>query len=233
MREPKNIRHDRLRAAGFSSAPDDQTDLSRELPRPPKILLRRGSSRISHSPPVDRERLKDEHFQLHRDNCEPRKKTELKNERHGGIREYAAHFKSVASTPVDHLKPYNPIWSIKADCAFPSATQNEKTCAARKRLSITASHWLPKARTCRARSRRRSFSSMRKSFMGLATAANAGGVATSGLEMSQNSRRRARTREEVDDRLHKIMIAIHKNCYESAEAYGTPGNLVNGANIAG
>lgn len=72
-----------------------------------------------------------------------------------------------------------------------------------------------------------------KILYGPATAANAGGVATSGLEMSQNSRRQARTREEVDDRLHKIMIAIHKNCYESAEAYGTPGNLVNGANIAG
>ncbi len=68
---------------------------------------------------------------------------------------------------------------------------------------------------------------------GPAKAANAGGVATSGLEMAQNSMRQAWTREEVDDRLHKIMIAIHKNCYETARAYGTPGNLVNGANIAG
>src|SRR5271169_1318532 len=66
-----------------------------------------------------------------------------------------------------------------------------------------------------------------------ALAANAGGVATSGLEMSQNSVRLTWTREEVDDRLHKIMIAIHKNCYETAEMYGTPGNLVNGANIGG
>ena len=51
--------------------------------------------------------------------------------------------------------------------------------------------------------------------------------------MSQNSARISWTREEVDDKLHKIMIAIHRNCYETAEKYGTPGNLVNGANIAG
>ena len=68
---------------------------------------------------------------------------------------------------------------------------------------------------------------------GPAKAANAGGVATSGLEMSQNSMRINWTREEVDDRLHKIMIAIHKNCFETAEKYGTPGNYLNGANIGG
>jgi glutamate dehydrogenase (NADP+) len=68
---------------------------------------------------------------------------------------------------------------------------------------------------------------------GPAKAANAGGVATSGLEMAQNSMRISWTREEVDDRLHKIMIAIHKNCYETAETYGAKGNLVHGANIAG
>jgi glutamate dehydrogenase (NADP+) len=72
-----------------------------------------------------------------------------------------------------------------------------------------------------------------KVLYGPAKAANAGGVATSGLEMSQNSARISWTREEVDDKLHKIMIAIHGNCYETAEKYGTPGNLVNGANIAG
>jgi glutamate dehydrogenase (NADP+) len=72
-----------------------------------------------------------------------------------------------------------------------------------------------------------------KILYGPAKAANAGGVATSGLEMCQNSMRQAWTREEVDDRLHKIMIAIHKSCYETADAYGTPGHLVNGANIAG
>jgi len=68
---------------------------------------------------------------------------------------------------------------------------------------------------------------------GPAKAANAGGVATSGLEMAQNSTRLSWTREEVDNRLHKIMAAIHKTCFETAETYGTPGNLVNGANIGG
>jgi glutamate dehydrogenase (NADP+) len=58
-------------------------------------------------------------------------------------------------------------------------------------------------------------------------------VATSGLEMSQNSMRLSWTRAEVDDRLHKIMISIHKSAFETADKYGTPGNYVNGANIAG
>jgi glutamate dehydrogenase (NADP+) len=64
-------------------------------------------------------------------------------------------------------------------------------------------------------------------------AANAGGVATSGLEQSQNSLRLSWTREEVDSRLHGIMKSIHRQCVEAAEAYGTPGNYVNGANIGG
>ena len=73
----------------------------------------------------------------------------------------------------------------------------------------------------------------RKILYGPAKAANAGGVATSGLEMSQNSLRMNWTREEVDSKLHDIMVKIHKNCFETAALYGTPGNLVNGANIAG
>ncbi len=64
-------------------------------------------------------------------------------------------------------------------------------------------------------------------------AANAGGVATSGLEMSQNSIRLGWTREEVDARLHQIMINIHNSCVAAANRFGTPGNYVNGANIAG
>jgi len=68
---------------------------------------------------------------------------------------------------------------------------------------------------------------------GPAKAANAGGVATSGLEMSQNSMRLNWSRDEVDERLHKIMKAIHKACFETASEFGTPGNYVNGANIAG
>jgi glutamate dehydrogenase (NADP+) len=72
-----------------------------------------------------------------------------------------------------------------------------------------------------------------KILYGPAKAANAGGVATSGLEMSQNAMRLCWTREEVDERLRNIMIAIHKQCYEAAQEYGCAGNLVAGANIAG
>jgi glutamate dehydrogenase (NADP+) len=72
-----------------------------------------------------------------------------------------------------------------------------------------------------------------KILYGPSKAANAGGVSTSGLEMSQNSLRLSWNREEVDSKLHEIMVKIHKNCFETAERYGTPGNLVNGANIAG
>ena len=72
-----------------------------------------------------------------------------------------------------------------------------------------------------------------KVLYGPGKAANAGGVAVSGLEMSQNSMRLSWSREEVDQKLHNIMISIHKACHETAEAYGTPGNYVNGANIAG
>ena len=68
---------------------------------------------------------------------------------------------------------------------------------------------------------------------GPAKAANAGGVAVSGLEMSQNSMRMPWTREEVDNRLHIIMKSIHKTCVEMANRFGTPGNYVNGANIGG
>jgi glutamate dehydrogenase (NADP+) len=73
----------------------------------------------------------------------------------------------------------------------------------------------------------------RKILYGPGKAANAGGVATSGLEMSQNSMRMSWSREEVDSRLHQIMIAIHKACHDTAKEYGVPGNYVAGANIAG
>ena len=72
-----------------------------------------------------------------------------------------------------------------------------------------------------------------KILYGPGKAANAGGVATSGLEMSQNSMRLSWSREEVDQRLQGIMKSIHKACVDAADRFGTPGNYVNGANIAG
>jgi glutamate dehydrogenase (NADP+) len=158
---------------------------------------------------------------------------ELKNVKRGRIREYADQFKKAIYMPTDLKLDHNPLWNIKADCAFPSATQNEINAKDAANLIRNG---------CKLVSEGANMPSTleaTKQFLeegilyGPAKAANAGGVATSGLEMSQNSMRIAWTREEVDDRLHKIMIAIHKNCFETAEAYGTPGNLVNGANIAG
>jgi glutamate dehydrogenase (NADP+) len=158
---------------------------------------------------------------------------ELKNVRRGRIYEYAAKFKKAIFTPTDGVKSYNPIWSIKADCAFPSATQNEINARDAETLIKNGIKLVAEGANMPSTLEAAKLFLDAKILYGPAKAANAGGVAVSGLEMSQDSMRQAWTREEVDDRLHKIMIAIHKNCYETAEAYNTPGNLVNGANIAG
>ncbi len=157
---------------------------------------------------------------------------ELKNVRRGRIKDYVDHVKSARYVAADAARNYNPMWDLKADCAFPSATQNEingKDAANLVKNGITlVSEGANMPTTLDGV----------KVFLdagvlyGPAKAANAGGVATSGLEMSQNSMRMSWTRDEVDQRLHTIMIAIHKTCFETAEKYGTPGNLVNGANIA-
>ena len=157
----------------------------------------------------------------------------LKNNRRGRIKEYAEKFKKAVYTPIDPKLDYNPLWSIKADCAFPSATQNEIN-------AKDAAHLVKNGvkLVCEGSNMPSSIEATKtfldaKVLYGPAKASNAGGVATSGLEMAQDSMRLSWSREEVDSRLHKIMIAVHKNCYETAEKYGTPGNLVNGANIAG
>jgi glutamate dehydrogenase (NADP+) len=158
---------------------------------------------------------------------------ELKNVRRGRIKEYTEKFKSAKYVPADPKAESNPVWNIKGECAFPSATQNEingrDAANLLKNGVFVVSEGANMPSTLEAA---KAFLDA-KILYGPAKAANAGGVATSGLEMSQNSIRLAWTREEVDDRLHKIMISIHKSCFETAEKYGTPGNLVNGANIAG
>jgi glutamate dehydrogenase (NADP+) len=157
----------------------------------------------------------------------------LKNVRRGRMQEYAKEFKGSRYVPTSPMQDFNPLWDIKADCAFPSATQNEIN-------TRDASNLVKNGVTLVAEGANMpSTLEATRVFLdagilyGPAKAANAGGVATSGLEMSQNSMRLAWTREEVDARLHQIMISIHKNAFETAEKYGTPGNLVNGANIAG
>jgi glutamate dehydrogenase (NADP+) len=158
---------------------------------------------------------------------------DLKNVRRGRIREYADKFKDVVYAPSDPRADHNPLWDHPADCAFPSATQNEiNTKDAANLLRNGVFVVSEGANMPTVLEGVRQFLEA-KILYGPAKAANAGGVATSGLEMSQNSMRLSWTREEVDARLHTIMKAIHRNCRETAEAFVTPGNYVNGANIAG
>ena len=158
---------------------------------------------------------------------------ELKNERRGRIREYADKFKNVVYTPIDPMSEYNPLWSHKAQCAFPSATQNEINARDAANLLKNGVYVISEGANMPTVLEGVRLFLDAKILYGPAKAANAGGVATSGLEMSQNSMRLSWTREEVDDRLQRIMKAIHRSCRETADTFSTPGNYVNGANIAG
>ena len=151
---------------------------------------------------------------------------ELKNVKRGRIKEYADKF------GVEYLEGKRP-WGIKCDCAFPSATQNEIDEDDAKTLLTNGCTLVAEGANMPSTPDAINQYITNKVLYGPAKAANAGGVATSGLEMSQNSLRLSWTREEVDERLHNIMIAIHKQSYEAAEEYGQPGNLAMGANIAG
>jgi glutamate dehydrogenase (NADP+) len=152
---------------------------------------------------------------------------ELKNIKRGRIKEYADKFKG--SKYVEGQRP----WSIKCDCAFPSATQNEINGADAKTLVENGCTLISEGANMPTDPDGVKVFLENKVLYGPGKAANAGGVAVSGLEMSQNSMRLGWTSEEVDTRLHNIMKAIHKSSFEAAEEYGQPGNYVMGANIAG
>jgi glutamate dehydrogenase (NADP+) len=158
---------------------------------------------------------------------------ELKNVKRGRMSEYADKFKKAVYMTADGKLDHNPLWAIKADCAFPSATQNEINAKDAANLLKGGVKVVSEGANMPSTLDAVKQFLDAKILYGPAKAANAGGVATSGLEMSQNSQRLAWSREEVDQKLHNIMISIHQNCFETAEKYGTPGNYVNGANIAG
>jgi len=157
---------------------------------------------------------------------------DLKNNRRGRISEYAEKFKGAVYTPVDPKLDYNPLWDRKAQCAFPSATQNEINAKDAENLLRNGVYVVSEGANMPTTMEGVHRFLEAKILYGPGKAANAGGVATSGLEMAQNSMRISWTREEVDARLYKIMNSIHATCYRTAEKYGTPGNYVNGANIA-
>jgi glutamate dehydrogenase (NADP+) len=158
---------------------------------------------------------------------------ELKNVRRGRISEYADRFKEATYTETDRKLDYNPLWDHPAQCAFPSATQNEINGKDAANLLKNGVYVVSEGANMPTTIDGINRFLEAKILFGPGKAANAGGVATSGLEMAQNSMRVSWTREEVDNRLYNIMRTIHEVCYRTAEKYGTPGNYVNGANIAG
>ncbi len=152
---------------------------------------------------------------------------EVKERRRGRISEYAALRKGC------RYVAGGSIWEIPCDVALPCATQNEITGRDAKILVKNG---------CKAVGEGANMPTMPEGIavfneagvaFGPGKAANAGGVATSALEMQQNASRDAWTFEYTEKRLDEIMTGIHKLCYDTAEEYGTPGNYVNGANISG
>ncbi len=153
---------------------------------------------------------------------------ELKNVKRGRIKEYADKFSG--STYLDGKRPWG---AEKADIALPCATQNELVLDDAMALVKNGCFCVSEGANMPTTLDATDYLLANKVMFGPGKAANAGGVATSGLEMSQNSMRYFWTREEVDTKLHNIMVNIHKNCLDSAAEFGSPGNYVVGANIAG
>lgn len=151
---------------------------------------------------------------------------ELKNIKRGRIKEYADEF------GVSYYADKRP-WAIKCDAAFPSATQNEIDVKDAQTLLDNGCFVISEGANMPTSPEGVEKFLAAKILYGPGKAANAGGVATSGLEMSQNSARMTWTREEVDKHLHDIMISIHHESFKAAKDYGSEGNYVLGANIAG
>jgi glutamate dehydrogenase (NADP+) len=158
---------------------------------------------------------------------------QLKNVRRGRIQEYAEVYPGAVYVEADPLSGTHPVWNYAADAAFPSATQNEITAADADNLlqnGVTLVAEGANMPTVHAGISRFLDAGI---LYGPGKAANAGGVAVSGLEMAQNSMRYGWTRDEVDDRLRIIMKAIHAVCLSTADRFDQSGNYVVGANIAG
>ncbi len=157
----------------------------------------------------------------------------LKNERRGRIREYAEAFPGVSYHDSDPGAQENPLWAIPAECAFPSATENEISDRDAGNLLQNGCFVISEgANMPSAPGAVRRFTEAGILY-GPGKAANAGGVAVSGLEMAQNVGMIQWKREVVDHRLSDIMCEIHLACVEASERFDAPGNYVVGANIAG
>jgi len=152
---------------------------------------------------------------------------ELKNVKRGRISEYTNKFKG--SSYHEGKRP----WHIKCDVALPCATQNEVDKSDAETLIKNGCYVVSEGANMPSTEEAVEVFQKAKILYGPGKAANAGGVSTSGLEMSQNSLRLSWTREEVDERLHDIMKSIHKTCITTAKEYGQEGNYVLGANLGG
>ncbi len=152
---------------------------------------------------------------------------DLKNSRRGRIREYVNKFPKA-----EYLGGKKP-WGVPAQCAFPSATQNEINGEDAKQLVKNGCQLVGEGANMPTTPEGVEVFQQAKILYGPGKAANAGGVATSGLEMAQNSMRLSWGREEVDARLKRIMTSIHTAAYETSKEYGADGDYVAGANIAG
>ena len=157
----------------------------------------------------------------------------LKNLRRGRISEYIDKYSEAVYTEADSTLDYNPLWNHKADCAFPSATQNEINGKDAQNLVNNGVQLVAEGANMPSTPEAIDIYLDNKLLYAPGKAANAGGVAVSGLEMAQNSMRLNWPREEVDDRLKIIMKSIHQSCIDAAADYGQQGNYVAGANIAG
>ncbi len=157
----------------------------------------------------------------------------LKNIKRGRIEEYADKYRSSVYTPADPSIDCNPLWDHRAECAFPSATQNEISGKDAQNMVKNGVILVAEGANMPTMPEGVDVFLGDGLLYGPGKAANAGGVSVSGLEMTQNSMRLAWTREEVDSRLKLIMRCIHRTCVDAAEALQSPGNYVVGANAAG
>jgi glutamate dehydrogenase (NADP+) len=158
---------------------------------------------------------------------------QLKNVRRGRMHEYTEKFKNAEYFEAKPELGYNALWNHKADCAFPSATENEINAKDAKNLLDNGVYVVSEGANMPTVPAGVDLFVQKGILYGPGKAANAGGVAVSGLEMAQNSMRYSWTREEVDNRLRLIMKSIHTACVQTAERFGVKGNYVVGANIAG
>lgn len=157
----------------------------------------------------------------------------LKNIKRGRIGEYIDKYSEAVYTEADTSLDHNPLWNHKADCAFPSATENEVNKKDAMNLMNNGVKLVCEGANMPSNPEAINIFLDKKILYAPGKASNAGGVATSGLEMAQNSMRLSWPAEEVDQRLKMIMKNIHQTCLDAASEYGKPGNYMMGANIAG